>query len=182
MAAPGITVGVDGSHASDAALVYALDEAVSRDMPVLAVTVWWLGPVLHELHDEISEERHAEAGRVQDSAIERALAEVDDPEVVSASITRLLVHGDPAEALVEAARDSNHLVVGSEHKHLLRRVTEGSVSARCVRNSAVPVTVVPWPPQTESERDSARRELRPERDERFGRAHPAPRRMAEIDA
>lgn len=135
-----VAVGVDGSPASDAALVYALEEATARRAGVLAVTAWWVGPVLPEHHrDAMRAGRHT-AEVLQAGAIARAQAEVDDsPEV----LTRL-EHGDASAALLEAARRTACLVIGSEHKGLLRRVSEGSVSARVVRNCEVPVVVVPW--------------------------------------
>lgn len=135
-----ITVGVDGSPASDAALVYALDEAAARGARVLAVTAWWVGPVLPDSGSSALATRRAAAASVQASAIARACAEIDDPPTV---LTRL-AHGDPSVMLIDAARHTSCLVIGTEHKSIFRRVTEGSVSARCVRNCAVPVIVVPW--------------------------------------
>lgn len=142
MSRPSITVGVDGSPASDAALLYALDEAVARRLQVSVVTVFWVGPVLAEHHQASLVARHDEAADVQSAAMARALADHEHPPVVRTH----LVHGDPAAVLIEAAHHSTALVIGSEHTPLLRQVNEGSISARCVRNCAVPVTVVPWPP------------------------------------
>lgn len=142
MSQPAITVGVDGSPASDAALVYACDDAAARDVAVRAVTVWWVGPVMPEDHALAAEHRRAHAGQVQAAAVARALAEFEEPPVV----TSHLVHGEPSTALIEAAHGSSCLVIGSEHKGIWRRVTETSISARCIRNCDVPVIVVPWVP------------------------------------
>ena len=164
MSTYGTAVGVDGSPASDAALVYAFDDAAARGGSVLVVTAWWVGPVLPEDRDHEMDQHRSAASLTQDRAIVRASAEVDGVP----TIARRLVHGEPAAALLQAAEDCDQLVVGSVHKGLWRRVTEGSVSAQCVRNSPVPVTVVPWPARAAGQ-DTAR-------------AHGGTRLMAQIIA
>lgn len=37
-------------------------------------------------------------------------------------------------------------MIGSEHECIWRRVTETSISARCIRECGIPVIVVPWVP------------------------------------
>lgn len=135
-----ITVGVDGSHGSKAALEFALEEGAARGCTVEIVTTWSLGPALREtITDTVRIEQTAAARRLQDEL----LAEIGTPE--NPQIVHRLIHGDPGEALVNAARNSAMLVVGSGHKSAVSRTLIGSVSEYCVRHAPVPVVVVPDP-------------------------------------
>ena len=55
-------------------------------------------------------------------------------------------HGDPAELIVlhAAARDVDIVVLGSNRLRGWRRLREGSVAERVLRQAAWPVLIVPW--------------------------------------
>lgn len=135
-----IVVGVDGSSASDAALRYAVHEAIATGARVCAVTAWWVGPALSDVHDELYEDRRQHAKTVQASAIESVVSSIDNPP----EIDRRVLHGSPTATLLQASRGAQCLVVGSEHKGIFKRMTEGSVSVGCARHSTVPLIIVPW--------------------------------------
>lgn len=139
-----ITVGVDGSKASTAAVQFALEEAKLRGLTVRAVTAWESQTVAaargFPLLDEERDAHLKSATTVQDKAIELALREVED----APSIERRIVRGQPGEALVALSVDAGLLVVGTEHKGALKRVVLGSTSAHCAQYSRVPVVVVPF--------------------------------------
>ena len=139
-----ITVGVDGSKSSSDALRFALAEGKLRGGTVRAVTTWQAdtlyagyGGIL--LQEETAAHEKA-ATELQDRAIEVVLRETDDAPVIE----RRVVRGDPGHVLVELSRRAALLVVGTEHKGLVKRAAVGSTSAYCTRFSKVPVAVVPF--------------------------------------
>ena len=55
-------------------------------------------------------------------------------------------HGDPARVIIlhANARDVDLVVLGSNRRRGIRRLTEGSVAQRVLRRAAWPVLIVPW--------------------------------------
>lgn len=135
-----IVVGVDGTPVSRGALEFAIREAAASDSVVEVVTVWsWAGAHESLAGPASPQEAHDRAQRIQDSLVTEALAQVEHPPVIS----RQVVHGEPAQVLLRAARNARYLVVGTSHKGMLTRAFLGSVSEHCVHHSACPVVVVP---------------------------------------
>lgn len=139
-----ITVGVDGSKASTTAMQFALEEAKLRSATVRAVTAWESDTAYAARGFPLLDEERAahvkSATAVQDKAIELALQAMSD----APSIERRIVRGRPGQALVALSADAGLLVVGTEHKGVLKRVVVGSTSAHCAKYSRVPVVVVPF--------------------------------------
>ena len=142
-----VTVGVDGSEPSDAALRLAMEEAKLRNAVVRAVTVWegstlytagGVAELVEQRYDEYTEATRALQNEAIDTMLQQVL-EAEQPE-----IQRWIVQGDPGYALVESSKDTDLLIVGTEHKGLLKRITVGSISAYCTRYSQIPVVVVPF--------------------------------------
>ncbi|MEP6525804.1 MAG: universal stress protein [Nocardioidaceae bacterium] len=140
---PAIVVGVDGTPASEAALVFALREGSRRGGAVEVVTAWAFAPPYEEVATpESVEQTRAQAERTQDEMVTAALRRVDVPPVVSRSV----VQGAAGPVLLEAGRDADYLVVGSAHsKNRAAALFLGSVSQYCVRHAPIPVMVVPLP-------------------------------------
>lgn len=139
-----ITVGVDGSKSSSDALRFALAEGKLRGGTVRAVTAWQADTLYAGYGGILLQEENAAhekaATELQDRAIEAVLRETDDAPVIE----RQVVRGDPGHVLVELSRHAALLVVGTEHKGLVKRAAVGSTSAYCTRFSKVPVAVVPF--------------------------------------
>ena len=57
----------------------------------------------------------------------------------------LVAEGDPAEALVSAAKDADLLVLGTRGRSRLGGFLLGAVSARCAAAAACPVLLVKAP-------------------------------------
>lgn len=89
----------------------------------------------HSESDRIAELTDAAAQKAGDIAHEAGLA----------GAAPLGTEGDPAEAIVQAARDhgADVIVVGSHERSRLARLFSPSVSGAVVRESTVPVLVVP---------------------------------------
>jgi nucleotide-binding universal stress UspA family protein len=137
-----IVVGIDGSEASRHALRWAANEAHVRDVELEVVGVWsfpmYLDPMggAHPLPDllERSEER------------ERTLLDDEIAYVLGATpavpIKITLRCGSTAPALLEEAKGSDLLVVGSRGRGGFFSMLLGSTAMHCVQHASVPVAVV----------------------------------------
>lgn len=144
MTAQVITVGVDGSKSSAEALRFAIEEARLRGCTIRAVTAWqpdtmYTGHGVALLQDEYAGLEKA-ATELQDRAVESAVRGIKDVPLIE----RRVVHAHPGQAQVELSRDAALLVVGTEHKGVVKRAVVGSTSAYCTRYSRTPVVVVPF--------------------------------------
>ena len=139
-----IVVGVDGSEYGDAALRMALAEAEEHHGQVTAVFAWQVPfSSFPGLFDRAELEQ---AGKK--FLIDRVSAIAPSPKV---PLLPLVAEGDPAEALVTAAKDANLLVLGTRGRTRLAGFLLGSVSSRCAAAASCPVLLVkasPDPAQT----------------------------------
>ncbi|MGH3207404.1 MAG: universal stress protein [Trebonia sp.] len=134
-----IVVGVDGSAHGDTALRWALAEAEAHaEGRVTAVFSWQLPFVgFPGAFDREELEQSA-----KDFLIERVSAVEPTPKV---PLTTLVAQGDPAESLVAASKEADHLVVGTRGRSPFVGVVLGSVSLRCATAATCPVTLVKLP-------------------------------------
>ena len=140
----GIVVGVDGSHNSSHALRWAMTEAAVRNAPLTVLTVnpvmaaYWSGlPVTHAG----DEQKVAEIRKAAESAV-AAEAEQLGPDQPG-SVTVTAINGFPVEALVNASKDSDLLVVGTRGGGGFAPLLLGSVSSQVIHHASCPVVVVP---------------------------------------
>ncbi len=133
-----IVVGVDGSEYGDAALRTALAEAEEHHGQVTAVFAWQVPfSSFPGLFDRAELE---EAGKK--FLIERLSAVAPSPKV---PLLPLVAEGDPAEALIAAAKDADLLVLGTRGRSRLVGFLLGSVPARCAAAAPCPVLLVKAP-------------------------------------
>lgn len=137
-----VVVGVDGSASSRAAVRWAIGYAKLIGAVVEAVGVvelpmnyGWSAPVVDTSLDEDTAQRNFR--QELDAVLPAALGEGQPVEV-----RELLVRGNPAEALIEASRDAQVLVVGSRGHGTFARAMLGSVSQRCAQHAPCPVVIV----------------------------------------
>ena len=140
---PGIIVGIDGSGHSHQALIRAMKEAVAHHAPLTVLTVHQAvvgysgAPVVYP-EDKIETERAREAAQAE---TDKALAEVGEPR--PESVTVQAVHGFPAEALINAGRDADMIVLGNRGTGGFRSLLLGSVASRVSHHAPCPVLLVP---------------------------------------
>jgi nucleotide-binding universal stress UspA family protein len=141
-------VGVDGSPASQAALRWAAEEAGIRGARLVAVHAWSFMPPAPMAEPgmvpmpgiDYAGTLEAERAAVEEG-LEDVLAEAF-PGGASVSIERMLVEGGAGEALEEAAREADLVVVGSRGRSGLTAALLGSVSKHVLQHAACPVVVV----------------------------------------
>lgn len=133
-----VVVGVDGSPGSEAALAFAVEAAVARGVPLLAVHAWrdvlvdaTMAPLVDWDAVE-SDEREVLAERL--AGIRTA-----QPDLV---VRRLVVRDRPARALVEQSRGAQLVVVGSRGRGGVQGLLLGSVSQQLLHHAHCPVAVV----------------------------------------
>lgn len=142
----GIVVGVDGSRASIAAVVWAARDAALHGVSLTIVHaiapippasgVWGEVPI----PDGYGPWRESEAKRVIDDglhAVERSA-----PGIGPVSVRSELVHGAIVPTLVDFSSGADMLVVGSRGLNAASRAMLGSVSAGVVRRAHCPVAVI----------------------------------------
>jgi nucleotide-binding universal stress UspA family protein len=139
-----IIVGVDGSSRGQAALAFALDEAVRSGDTVEMVTAWGIdvegAPMFPIYVESATGDPEQDAKYIQDDAITAVLKDREPP----VPIARTVVRGVPGQVLVEAAEHARLLVVGSRGFGPVRAALLGSVSRYCAQHSTdCPVVVVP---------------------------------------
>jgi nucleotide-binding universal stress UspA family protein len=142
-------VGVDGSEHSRSALAWAAAQAAGRDVEIVALCTWRT-PILPS--DSIGQpallmdwgEFESELCRRLDAIITSVRAEAEStPSRIAPTIVARIAEGRPAHTLIEASRDAELLVVGSQGRGGLSGVVLGSVSRQCATHASVPVVVVP---------------------------------------
>jgi nucleotide-binding universal stress UspA family protein len=136
-----IGVAVDGSSESWRALSAAGYLAQRASIPLRILSVmgqphYALGGLLSPLGpEEYREYKQEEWERIYEDAAGRTPGGI--------ATEPLLLHGDPAEALAEAARDLDLLLLGSRGYGPVKGTLLGSVSARVMAAATCPVMVVP---------------------------------------
>jgi nucleotide-binding universal stress UspA family protein len=136
-----IVVGVDGSPESVAALRWAGEEARIRGATLVAVTAWENSQVAAMgmpgglVPPDLSPQLKQGAEELQQAALREAGI---DPGEVEGSVRE----GGAAGVLLDAARGSDMLVVGSRGHGGFKELMLGSVSQQCAHHAACPVVIV----------------------------------------
>jgi nucleotide-binding universal stress UspA family protein len=155
-----LIVGVDDSPGSRRALLWAADEAVRRDAGLVAVAV--IQPSTW-LHARAHQDGHYGAGidcerRHADALLRELCAPLDSR---SLTVEKEVIAGTPpAQVLLDRARGSDGLVVGTRGRGGFAGVLLGSVSQRASVHPSCPITVVPLDAGDPSDRHRVVREPR----------------------
>jgi nucleotide-binding universal stress UspA family protein len=132
-----VVVGIDGSAASDRALLWACNEADLHQVN-LVIAHGWLYPYLpvDMTSSQARDLTNVDAACVLERAVEFAR------ERFAGEIVGQLVEKGPATALLEIVRDGDLLVIGSRGRGALAANLFGSTVNTVLDRSAVPVAVV----------------------------------------
>jgi len=130
-----IVVGVDGSEHSNTALRWALKEAECHSGTVTAVLAWQVPFLSFPGAFDRDELQKA----YQDFLIETVSAIAPKPAV---PLETLVAEGDPTEAMVEASKDANLLVLGIRGRSPFAGLLLGSVSQGAAATAHCPVALV----------------------------------------
>ncbi|MFF4591198.1 universal stress protein [Streptomyces sp. NPDC001388] len=130
-----VTVGVDGSPESLAAMRWAAREAERRDLPLHLVHAWDWQPQAQPVPDDAAH-RHW-GGRVLREATEQLHALHPDLRITSEQVPR-----PPVTALLSASADADPLVIGSRGLSGLTGFLVGSVGLAVAAQTERPVVLV----------------------------------------
>jgi nucleotide-binding universal stress UspA family protein len=131
-----IIVGVDGSRAAINAAVWAIDEAISRDVPLRIVHVTQIRQASIAPKVQFSLEReYAETALRQ----ARAAIEATGRPV---KVETVVLRGDVDEALAEESRDASMICVGSVGGGRTSRVLLGSTAVSLAARAHCPVAII----------------------------------------
>ena len=136
-----IVVGVDGSDHGNAALHWAVDEAKAHTAEIIAVFAWQM-PLIG-IPGAFDRE---ELEKLCINFLEETVAAVVPAPPVP--ITKLVAHGDVSASLIEAAKSTDMLVLGSRGRGGFAGLKLGSVSSECVQHAACPVVIIKQPGDT----------------------------------
>jgi nucleotide-binding universal stress UspA family protein len=139
-AVPTIVVGVADTAAGELALHFAFDEARRRRMSVTAVRAW-----------EAANEPAELEGRLQ------AKLTAVQAEYPGVSATASLHRGDPAEAVLQAARVAELVVLGAHHSDNRWSTRLGPVPQTVLHHTGCPVVLVGTPEHRASRERAIRR-------------------------
>ena len=146
-----IVVGIDGSPASKAGLRWAAEEAALRAARLVVIHAWSFVPPAPLAEPGLVPMPAIDyAGTIEaerNAVVEELDAEFAEvfPGGVPASVERKLVEGDAGEALEDASRDADLVVVGSRGRSGIAAALLGSVSRHVLDKAACPVVVVKAP-------------------------------------
>jgi nucleotide-binding universal stress UspA family protein len=137
-----VVVGVDGSAESVAALRWAARYATATGARVRALLAWHYpgaagGPPTGIAPEPIHEQTEAQMHETLDAAIASAYE-----GQVTAGVEKSTAYGHPAQALIDASREADLLVVGHKGHGAFTGMLVGSVSIHCVTGAFCPVLVV----------------------------------------
>ncbi|MEV3901506.1 universal stress protein [Mycobacterium sp. NPDC050551] len=126
-------MGVDGSDAGIAAALWAVDEAVTRDVPLLLMSVI---KATHPTPDDYYEDvHHAEAAL---SAAQKAVESTGQPVKLETAVAS----GQPAGVLIARSSDAHMVCVGSAGIDGFTRSILGSTAADLAEKAQCPVAVI----------------------------------------
>ena len=139
----GILVCVDGSAASDAAVVWGVGEAIMRRLPITLMHVippvivgWPVGP----LYADMPEWQKDNAQHAIDHARKTLRASVGESEPPETRTE--IVYSSVVPALIDASKDAWMIVVGSQGLGAMGRLLLGSVTTGLAHHAHCPVAVI----------------------------------------
>jgi nucleotide-binding universal stress UspA family protein len=133
---PSVVVGIDGSRAAVRAALWAVDEAVSRDIPLRLVCA--IDTCETADTDPQDEARKLAAAEIAVRYALRAVESTEKPVKIEVEI----VEGRPTRALTDASRSAAMICIGSLGLKHFTRGRVGSTAAALAASAHCPVAVI----------------------------------------
>ena len=134
-----VVVGVDGSEAGSAALLWAVRAAALEGRGLTIVHATGFAGAMDDLGDVLASERGLlSVGR---SIVREAVREARAADW-TVGVESVVTTGDPSTMLVEASETAAMVVLGARGRRAVVSALLGSVSAPVIREAACPVVVV----------------------------------------
>jgi nucleotide-binding universal stress UspA family protein len=133
---PSVVVGIDGSRAAVRAALWAVDEAVSRDIPLRLVCA--IDPCETADTDPQDEARKLAAAEIAVRYAFMAVESTEKPVKIEVEI----VQGRPTRALTDASRSAAMICVGSVGLDHFARGRVGSTAAALAASAHCPVAII----------------------------------------
>jgi nucleotide-binding universal stress UspA family protein len=139
----GVLVCVDGSAASDAAVVWGTREAIMRQLPITlvhAISPVVVGWPVGQLYTDMPEWQKENGQHVIDQArktLSANLGESEPPEIHTE-----MVYSSVVPTLIDASKDAGMIVAGSQGLGALGRLLLGSVTTALIHHAHCPVAVI----------------------------------------
>lgn len=138
-----IVVGVDGSDASERALLWAVDQAGLEHVPIVLVhsasptaATTWMGAPAFDPVTMLQAMEDSGRAHLQDA---EAVAKAKNPAL---DVYRVFDRRDPRDTLLDLATDASLVVLGSRGRGPMASLLLGSVSLGVSQHAACPVVVV----------------------------------------
>ncbi|HEU5268751.1 MAG TPA: universal stress protein [Jatrophihabitans sp.] len=135
---PTIVVGISDTDAGRAALRFAFEEAACRRVGVTAVRGWEDGDPGSEAAASLAQ-RQAAARQL------RAIVAGSRRDYPDVRVRSLLLHAHPAQAVLQATRDAELLVIGSHHSGNRWSSRLGPVPQTILHHTSCPVVLIGTP-------------------------------------
>ncbi|MGV0793822.1 universal stress protein [Mycolicibacterium sp. XJ1819] len=139
----GVVVGVDGSPISNAAIYWAAQEAVLREVALTLVHV--VNPVITTSpHVPVPVDLQPDQEQLVRQFVDDAVKMVEEnpPDHRPATINSEILFGPAVPTLVEVSKEADMIVVGSRGRGPVARLLLGSVSSGLLHRAQCPVAVV----------------------------------------
>ena|SRR5450755_648572 len=135
-----IAVGVDDTDSSHRALAWAAREAVRRHADLQVVTAWTWDVMDGTPIAAVDPQRMMDlAEDTQEAAVRDAVNDLPErPRII-----RQVVQSSAADALIDASKHADLVVVGTHGRGPVRAFLRGSVSLSVIKNASCPVVVMP---------------------------------------
>ncbi len=141
---PGVVVGIDDSANAQHVLDWATREAGIQHADLRVMTVvptivsQWTGQPLHFPGGEEAVEQARQAAQ---DMVAKSTSDASGPQPFSVTVQAF--SGHPAQALIDASRDADLIVVGARGAGGFASLMLGSVSTQVAHHAACPVVIVP---------------------------------------
>ena len=137
-----IVVGVDGSHPSQEALIWAVRQAEVTGASIDAVIAWHNPVVIGGMPvAPIAVLEESDFGRFAATTLNNSIRAVVSADI-PVSIRSVVRQGNAAQVLLDAADGADLLVVGSRGYGGFAEALLGSVSQHCVHHAPCPVVII----------------------------------------